>query len=85
LTCIFSNSQVCQTILFNIDPVKEAVPYIVASTNDDMTRRNAYSRPLSGIKDFRKMLSSGQQNSVLEGGLKDRNILVSAFDMVVKK
>lgn len=66
-----------RVILFNIDPVPEALPYIVGRARDpDATnRRIVYLKPLSDIQDFR-MLSFDDRNKILKWGLNDRNHLV---------
>lgn len=72
-----NNSEVRRVILFNIDPVEEALPYIVGRARDpDATnRRIVYLKPLSDIQDFR-MLSFDDRNKILKWGLSDRNNLV---------
>ncbi|CAZ79208.1 unnamed protein product [Tuber melanosporum] len=68
------SADVRRTILYNINPTPETLPYLLERTRDTdpVTRRSVFTRLLPGLGDFRH-LSIGMREKLLRWGLNDRD------------
>ncbi|RPB03620.1 hypothetical protein L873DRAFT_1731528 [Choiromyces venosus 120613-1] len=68
------SADVRRTILYNINPTPETLPYLLERTRDTdpVTRRSVFTRLLPSLGDFRH-LSIGMREKLLRWGLNDRD------------